>query len=72
MNTLTIAKTLQNAGLEQKPAEAIAEVICEREQELATKKDIKDLRWLTVAGFTIMGAGFGYVFSLLNTLVAKI
>ena len=72
MNTLKITNTLIEAGLERKPAEAIAQIVDDKNQELATKKDIKDLRWLIVAGFTIMGVGFGYVISILNTIIGKL
>jgi cytochrome c biogenesis protein CcdA len=82
MNTLAMSQTLMNAGLERKPAEAIATIIDEKNQEIATKQDIKELRWVMVAGFTIVfaiiSAGFGYLLSsinnnheLLNTLVSN-
>ncbi|MBW5291205.1 MAG: hypothetical protein Rsou_0364 [Candidatus Ruthia sp. Asou_11_S2] len=38
MNTLTIAQTLINAGLERKPAEAIAQAIDDKNKELITKE----------------------------------
>lgn len=72
MDTLTISQTLQTAGLERKSAEAIAKIVDEKNQEIATKQDIKDLRWLKGAGYVVIGIGFGYVISLLNTLISKV
>jgi vacuolar-type H+-ATPase subunit I/STV1 len=66
MNTLAMSQTLMNAGLERKPAEAIATIIDEKNQETATKKDLK-LFATVIIGF--VAAGFGYVVSLLNTII---
>jgi hypothetical protein len=62
-----------NAGFERRQAEVVAKTIKqeveERNNELATKVDIKRIEWMM--GFlTIAGAGaFGYVISLLNTII---
>jgi hypothetical protein len=42
-------------------------LIDEQHQELATKKDLK-LGFTLVVG--VIGAGFGYVVSMLNTIIA--
>ena len=83
MDTLTISQTLQTAGLEKEPADAIAktiknEVKIHHSKLVSTndisllQKDIKDLRWFMGAGFAVMGAGFGYMVSLLNTIITKL
>ncbi len=69
MNTLTMANTLINAGFDKEQAEAVVQIVDDEHKALATKKDLK-------SGFTIlvglMGVGFGYVISILNTLIGKI
>jgi hypothetical protein len=60
MDTLTISQTLQKAGLEREPAEAIAI----HNKKLASKRDLYFLG-------VVMLAGFGYVVSLLNTLIVS-
>ncbi len=72
MNTLQISNELTRLGMDKSQSDFIAQTIDGKNQELATKKDIKDLRWLTVAGFTIIGVGFGYVISILNTIIGKL
>jgi hypothetical protein len=68
MDTLTISQTLQKAGLEREPAEAIAKTIKQEiaihNKELASKRDLYFLG-------VVMLAGFGYVVSLLNTLIGS-
>jgi hypothetical protein len=66
MNTLAISQTLINAGLERKPADLTSTVIDEKNQESATKQDLK-LFSTVIIGF--IAAGFGYVVSLLNTVI---
>lgn len=69
MDTLTLSQTLEKSGLERKPSEAIAKIINEKNNELVTRKDFNFMTGLIIA-FT--GAGFGYVVSLLNTIVSKL
>lgn len=69
MDTLTISQTLQKSGLDKEPAEAIAKVISDRNDELATKKDLKLLLTILVG---IMAAGFGYIISTQNTIISAI
>lgn len=66
MDTLKISQVLQTAGLERKPAEAIAKVIESKNQELATKQDLKLLATVLIG---IMAAGFGYIISTQNTII---
>ncbi|WP_428086126.1 hypothetical protein [Candidatus Thioglobus sp.] len=72
MNTLQISNKLTELGMDKPQSDFIAQTIDEKNQELATRKDIKDLRWLTVVGFTVTGVGFGYVVSILNTIISKL
>jgi hypothetical protein len=69
MDTLVISNRLQSVGLERKIFDEVAQIIDEQHQELAIKKDLK-------LGFTIvvgaMGAGFGYIVSILNTVITKL
>jgi preprotein translocase subunit Sss1 len=41
-------------------------------QEIATKKDMTDLRWMMGAGFVFIGAELGYIVTILNTIIGKI
>jgi hypothetical protein len=68
MDTLTILQTLQKARLEREPTEVIAKTI---KQEIAThNKELASKRDLYFLG-VVMLAGFGYVVSLLNTLIVS-
>ncbi|MDC9715616.1 MAG: hypothetical protein PSN36_07370 [Gammaproteobacteria bacterium] len=67
MDTLTISKILQNSGLEREPAEAIAKIVDEKNQELATKQDLKILATVLIG---IIAAGFGYIISTQNTIIS--
>lgn len=69
MDTLTISKILQESGLEQKPSEAIAKIVEEKNNELVTRRDFNLMSMLIIV-FT--GAGFGYVVSILNTIISKL
>jgi hypothetical protein len=76
MNTLKITNILIESGLEHKPAEAIAEVVDKKNQEIATKNDIQSVIKNTntlifgLGGVTV--AGFGFIYSLLNTIITKL
>lgn len=83
MDTLTIAKELRGAGFSQQQAEVQAEVISkaidDRNSELATKSDfrniiseIKKIEWML--GFVVVagGAALGYVISIINVIVSKL
>jgi hypothetical protein len=65
MNTLTTSIKLQNAGLDRKIADEVAQAIAEHNKELSTKRDLYMLGG-------IMIIAFGYVFSLLNTVISKL
>lgn len=47
----------------------MVEIIDNRNKELASKKDLR-LGFVVIVG--MMGAGFGYVVSILNTIIGKI
>jgi preprotein translocase subunit Sss1 len=76
MNTLTIANKLQNAGLERKPAEEIAQAILhaieENKKEVANKLETRLLFAGVYIGLGVIGASIGYIFSLLNTIITKL
>ena len=76
MDTLTISKKLIAVGFKQEQAEAVAITIKEevkaRNDELMTKNDGKRLEWMLGLIILVSGAGFGYMVSLLNTLISKI
>lgn len=65
MNTLSISKKLLSAGLKQEQAEAIAQAIDEKNQELASRSETR----LLFAGLYIAGV---YGFILLNTIISKL
>ncbi|MBE8190554.1 MAG: hypothetical protein HAW58_06910 [Candidatus Thioglobus sp.] len=69
MNTLTMANTLINAGFDKKQAEAVVEIVGDSHKILATKNDLK-LSLVILVG--LMGTGFGYVVSILNTIIGKL
>ena len=64
IDTLTISKVLQESGLEEKPSEAIAKAIHQKEEGLATSAELNSLKWnvslfaalmLALHGITIAG-----------------
>jgi hypothetical protein len=69
MGTLTISQTLQGAGFERKKADILAKILEDKNQEIATKKDIKLLASVLIG---IMAAGFGYIISTQNTIISAI
>jgi hypothetical protein len=69
MDTLTISQTLQGAGFERKKADILAKILEDKNQEIATKKDIKLLASVLIG---IMAAGFGYIISTQNTIISAI
>ena len=44
IDTITISKSLQESGMDEKHADAVALAIYRREEGLATKKDVVDLK----------------------------
>lgn len=69
MDTLTLSQTLQNSGLEQKPAETIAKSIVETVNE--NHKKLTSKRDLYFFG-AVMITGFGYIYSTQNTIINAI
>jgi hypothetical protein len=69
MGTLTISQTLQDAGFERKKADILAKILEDKNQEIATKKDIKLLASVLIG---IMAAWFGYIISTQNTIISAI
>ncbi len=70
MNTLKIANTLIEAGLERKPAEAIAQTIDAKNQESVTKTDVTSLKKeIKRLDFMIVGlyVALGYIITLLHS-----
>ncbi len=69
MDALTITKQLEATGIERKQAEKIAESITtainEHHHKLSTKRDVYLLG-------VVMLTGFGYIVSILNTIITKL
>jgi hypothetical protein len=70
MNTLTLSKTLQEAGLDRKPAEAIAQAIDEKNSEIVTRayldnsiRSVKELLYFVIGA---SGAALGYIITKIN------
>ncbi len=61
---------LISAGADEQKAKKAAEVLSK--ERLATKEDISKLRFGQFIIITVCAAGFGYVVSLLNTIITKI
>jgi hypothetical protein len=54
---------------ERKKADILAKILEDKNQEIATKKDIKLLASVLIG---IMAAGFGYIISTQNTIISAI
>lgn len=75
MNTLTLSHTLQEAGLSVKQADAIAQAIDEKNNEIVTKdyfdQGLKSIKEMMYLAFALVGAGIGYLVSLIHTVISK-
>ncbi|WP_428087262.1 hypothetical protein [Candidatus Thioglobus sp.] len=65
MNTLQISNKLTELGMDKPQSDFIAEAIDDKNKELASKRDLYLLG-------AIMIVAFGYVFTLLNTIISKL
>ncbi len=72
MDTLNITKILEQSGFKREQAEAVAQVVDTKNNELMTKNDGKRLEWMIISIAIAGGAGFGYLVSLFNAIITKI
>jgi hypothetical protein len=76
MNTLTLSHTLQEAGLSVKQADAIAQAIDEKNNEIVTKdyfdQGLKGIKEMMYLAFALVGAGIGYLAILIHTVISKL
>ena len=68
MDTLIVAKTLKKAGFNDKQSEVLASLF----KDHATEKRLIRLEIISIAILGFGTAAFGYVISLLNTIVSKL
>lgn len=70
MNTLTLSHTLQEAGLSAKKADAIAQAIDEKNNEIVSKdyfdQGLKGIKAMMYLAFVLVGTGVGYLVSLIH------
>jgi hypothetical protein len=66
MNTLTISNTLTELGMDKSQSDFIARAIDEKNNEVATKNDIKSIKELLYLVIAIGGTTFGYIITKLG------
>ena len=76
MNALTVSHTLQEAGLSVKQADAIAQAIDEKNNEMISKdyfdQGLKGIKEIMYFAFVLVGAGIGYLVSLIHSVIGKL
>ncbi|WXT99892.1 MAG: hypothetical protein Ctma_0598 [Catillopecten margaritatus gill symbiont] len=66
MDTLKISNKLTELGMKKIQSDFIAEAINDKNKEVVTKDDIKNLKELMYLAIAVGGATFGYVISKLG------